>query len=172
MDQSSSVNNESDLIDCGVPTVLKGARILADSSTTTEGSEITLICSEDLFSNYTITSACTREGKWYPDPAKFQCISDVGMHHPLSGYAIAGISISILLYIIIPGVFIAIVWRCQHLLIIYPKVSENRHDAPQVIQREKSKPVYENCSLSTSREAIYSNAAYMYEHCQINNMYI
>lgn len=61
-------------IDCGLPTVLKGARILMESYTTTESSQITLICTEGLFSNYTITSVCTREGKWHPDPAKFSCL--------------------------------------------------------------------------------------------------
>ena len=78
MDQSSSINNSipNNLVDCGAPTVLKGARILADSFTTTETSQINLICGEGLFSNYTITSVCTKEGAWYPDPAEFSCLPE------------------------------------------------------------------------------------------------
>ena len=76
-DQNSSVfNSVNNQIDCGSPTVLKGARILTDSYSTTEAAQVTLICTEGLFSNYTITCICTRKGTWNPDPAKFSCLPE------------------------------------------------------------------------------------------------
>ena len=73
---SSVINSINNQIDCGSPTVLKGARILTDSYSTTEAAQVTLICTEGLFSNYTITCICTREGTWNPDPAKFSCLPE------------------------------------------------------------------------------------------------
>ena len=72
IEQSSTISQ----IDCGLPTVLKGAKILTESYTITESSQITLVCTEGLFFNYNITFVCTREGKWYPDPAKFSCLPE------------------------------------------------------------------------------------------------
>ena len=86
MDLSSGVTHTiNNLVDCGFPTMLKGAKILTDFHTTMEASVITLICTDGLFSNYTITSVCTSKGEWSPDPAEFSCLPETsGMFRFLS----------------------------------------------------------------------------------------
>ena len=63
-------------VNCGIPSFSAHSRPLLTSYTTTEeGSTIKFHCTDGFTPNHTITSVCTSEGKWTPDPAKHDCIN-------------------------------------------------------------------------------------------------
>ena len=62
-------------VDCGVPVLEQDVVIdpPSSSSTTTESSTITFHCAKGLTPNHTVSSVCTSEGKWEPDPTQHTC---------------------------------------------------------------------------------------------------
>ena len=67
------------IVDCGIPVL--GENVVIDlvsySSTTTEDTVISFHCAKGFTPNHTITSVCTSEGKWNPDPTQYKCYSNV-----------------------------------------------------------------------------------------------
>ena len=62
-------------VDCDVPVLGQDVMINPSSSpsTTTVGSMITFYCAKGLTPNHTVSSVCTSEGKWEPDPTQQTC---------------------------------------------------------------------------------------------------
>ena len=63
--------------ECGPPVAADGVMI-HNYTTTFEGSSITFTCEDGLFPDVTITSNCTGEGHWSPNPATYMCIDAFG----------------------------------------------------------------------------------------------
>ena len=58
------------LADCGVPQISGDLKVHFDS--TTEGRTLTFYCANGSSLNYTVTSVCTSEGRWSPDPSELE----------------------------------------------------------------------------------------------------
>ena len=56
-----------------------GVDLTTYPSRTIEGSTIIFHCIEGFIPNVTITSTCTRQGKWIPDPLMHHCEPSEGM---------------------------------------------------------------------------------------------